>query len=61
MGTYFCRDCEQPVNRGVAHLRSVNFEQVAYCPDCWAAHRAAAMAIPEPRMSPDDARDPAVH
>lgn len=58
MGTYICRDCDQPVNRGDAHVRSVNFEQVAFCPSCWVAHRAA-LIVPEPRLAPDSVREEA--
>jgi len=58
MSTYICRDCEQPVNRGEAHVRSVNFEQVAYCHDCWTARRSAT-SIPEPRPAFEEVRDPA--
>ena len=61
MGSYICRDCETPVNRALAHVRSVNFQQVAFCRDCWSARKAASGAVPEPRTSPDYARDPAVH
>jgi DNA-directed RNA polymerase subunit RPC12/RpoP len=60
MGTYICRDCEKPVNRAEAHIRSVNFEQVAYCPDCWSRRRTEA-SVPEPRLSPDLVPDPAAH
>jgi hypothetical protein len=61
MGSYNCRDCERAVNRAEAHVRSVDFQQVAFCRDCWSARSAAANAVPEPRMSPDYARDPAAH
>ena len=61
MGSCICRDCEQSVNRAEAHVRSVNFEQVTFCSDCWTARMAAAGAVPEPRTSPDYARDPAAH
>lgn len=33
--TYECHDCGQPVRRGEARVRSVNFEQVYFCRDCW--------------------------
>jgi hypothetical protein len=55
VGTYICRDCEQPVNRAEAHVRSVNFEQVAYCPECWSARRGTL--VPEPRMNPEGVRE----
>ena len=52
--TYTCNDCQQPVNRADAHLRSVNFEQIAYCHDCWTTRHAPADAvIPQPRGSAD--------
>jgi hypothetical protein len=60
MGHYLCCDCERPVNRAEAHVRSVNFVQVAYCADCWITHRAA-MAVPEPRLSQEHVSDPAAH
>ncbi len=60
MPTYYCRDCEKQVNRGEAHVRSVNFEQVAYCHACWDVRNGSAV-VPEQRPAFDDARNPVHH
>ena len=53
---YICHDCGQSVNRGEARMRSIRFEQVAYCADCWAEFHAET-AVPGPRLAIDEARE----
>lgn len=38
--THHCHTCRQPIPAGLAHLRSVNFELVAYCGPCFDLERA---------------------
>jgi hypothetical protein len=55
--TYTCQDCQRAVPSGDALLRSIAFEQVAYCRECWEhEHRGV---VPAPRRSPEDAWLPA--
>jgi hypothetical protein len=35
MGTCTCVNCQGTILRTEAHIRSVAFRQVAYCPACW--------------------------
>jgi hypothetical protein len=52
MTTYICEDCGQALRRSEALLRSVRFEQVAYCRDCWSDNHATV--VPAPRGAYDD-------
>jgi hypothetical protein len=51
MSTYICHDCQQPVHSSDALLRSINFQRVAYCRDCWADNHGG---VPSPRESRED-------
>lgn len=55
MATYYCYECDEPVGRGVALMRSINFEQVAFHRECWAAYTGEI--VPGPRMSTEDATE----
>lgn len=46
---YRCHSCDQEVRRGEAKIRSISFEQVAYCVDCYA--REHGPSVPEQRSS----------
>ena len=50
MATYYCYECDEPVSRAIAIMRSVNFEQVAFHRECWTAY-AGEVAVPLPRAS----------
>jgi hypothetical protein len=52
--SYICRDCLETVGNGDAILRSVSFQVVAYCRECWQDFHAAPLAadvVPAPRRS----------
>jgi hypothetical protein len=51
MSTYICHDCQQAVHSSDALLRSINFQRVAYCRDCWADNHGG---IPAPRAEMDE-------
>jgi len=53
MVTYTCSDCGRSMRRSEALIRSINFQQVAYCRDCWATNHASP--VPLPRAAYDDA------
>ena len=53
MTIYSCHDCLGPVPAGEALLRSISFQQVAYCRPCWEQNHAGI--VPAPRRSPEDA------
>lgn len=53
MSRYVCEDCGQSLNRSEALLRSIAFQQVAYCRDCWSRNHAGP--VPTPRAAYDDA------
>lgn len=53
MNTYTCEDCGQALRRDEALLRSVRFQQVAYCRDCWSSNHATVV-VPAPRVAYDD-------
>jgi DNA-directed RNA polymerase subunit RPC12/RpoP len=46
---YRCHSCDREVRRGEAKIRSISFQQVAYCPDCW--DRDHAPVVPAQRVS----------
>lgn len=46
---YRCHSCDKEVRRGEAKVRSISFQQVAYCLDCY--DREHSPAIPEQRSS----------
>ena len=46
---YRCHSCDREVRRGEAKIRSISFQQVAYCTDCWA--RDHESAVPTQRSS----------
>ena len=56
MTIYTCHDCLGSVPAGEALLRSISFEQVAYCRDCWEQKHHGV--VPAPRRSPEDAWNP---
>lgn len=39
-----CTTCGDPIPNGTAHIRSVSFEQVAYCDFCHLIRQAEAFA-----------------
>jgi hypothetical protein len=41
------------MRRSEALIRSINFQQVAYCRDCWATNHGSP--VPLPRAAYDDA------
>jgi hypothetical protein len=53
MATDYCYECDEPVSRSIAIMRSVNFEQVAFHRECWTVY-AGEIAIPQPRASTED-------
>lgn len=53
MATYTCSDCGVILRRSEALIRSINFQQVAYCRDCWSTNHASP--VPAPRAAYDDA------
>lgn len=53
MSRYTCEDCGQSLNRSEALLRSIAFQQVAYCRDCWTTNHTSV--VPSPRPAYDDA------
>lgn len=53
MSRYACEDCGQSLNRSEALLRSIAFQQVAYCRDCWSTNHASP--VPMPRTAYEDA------
>ena len=53
MASIYCYECDEEVSRAIAIMRSVNFEQVAFHRECWAAY-AAEIAIPQPRASTEN-------
>lgn len=52
MSTYTCNDCGETLRRSEALLRSIAFQQVAYCRDCWSTNHTSV--VPSPRTSYDD-------
>ena len=54
--TYICRDCLNDVGNGDAILRSVSFQVVAYCRDCWQENHSD-LAVPAPRRSVENTAD----
>ena len=56
--SYICRDCLETVGNGDAILRSVSFQVVAYCRDCWAEFHSDEV-VPAPRRAFDDVRETA--
>lgn len=42
MARYTCTDCQRPIENGQAHIRSVMFQQVAWCRVCWAIRHEIA-------------------
>jgi len=46
---YRCHSCDQEVRRGEAKVRSISFQQVAYCVDCW--ERDHEPEVPTQRVS----------
>ncbi len=53
MNRFTCEDCGLEMRRSEALLRSVRFQQVAYCRDCWSANHATVV-VPAPRVAYDD-------
>ena len=53
---YEGHDCGQQVRRGEARVRSINFEQVYFCQDCWAARHP--VQVPAPRPAPNSSTVP---
>ena len=56
MTIYSCHDCRETITPGEALLRSISFQQVAYCRQCWQQNHSDV--VPAPRRSPDEARRP---
>lgn len=57
MPTHRCRDCGVRVHSGEAQVRSVMFELVYWCRDCWAQKEeglVVPLRAPQPRVSPED-------
>lgn len=44
-----CADCEAPIPNGRAFLRTIAFEQVAFCSHCWAVR--SGVLVPLPRFA----------
>lgn len=53
MSNYTCSDCGTSLRRSEALIRSVAFQQVAYCRDCWSTNHSSP--VPMQRVSHEDA------
>lgn len=54
--TNTCHTCHEPIPTGLAHLRSIGLERVAFCGPCLDLARAAAQVRNEPVEIPAQRR-----